>query len=184
MAGPRSPSVAEGSGRPPVAPVRAADASPAGRPASAPPSGEQVASGILEVLGPLRRLLRRAVRLRAPVTPLPTAQVELLRVVEEHPRIAVRDAASVLRLAANSVSTLVNQLVEAGLLERGKDPDDRRSASLVLTPRATDRFELWRDRRQEVLSAAVAELTPEDRERIGAALPALVRLVSTLEPMA
>jgi DNA-binding MarR family transcriptional regulator len=138
-------------------------------------------SDLLGVLDPLRRLLRRAVRHRAPITPLPGAQAEVLRVVDERPGLGVRDTAAVLHLAANSVSTLVNQLVASGLLERGEDPTDRRNARLHLTPQAERRLEVWGDHRREVMGRALAELGAGERDRIDAALPAFRHLIAALE---
>ena len=63
------------------------------------------------------------------------AQLELLQLVEAEPGVGVAAAARSLHLAGNSVSTLVNQLVEADLLQRAVDPDDRRAARLHLTGR-------------------------------------------------
>ncbi len=144
---------------------------------------DELASGLHAVIVPLRRVLRRAVRRRAPVPPLPTAQIELLRVVEERPGIGVREAAAALQLAANSVSTLVNQLVLGGLLERTRDEGDRRNAHLWLTPSASARFEMWRDQRLEVLRSALGDLSPEEAERVRAALPALQRMMASIEAM-
>ena len=136
---------------------------------------------LLAVLDSLRRLLRRAVRQRVPISPLPGAQAEVLRVVDERPGLGVRDTADVLHLAANSVSTLVNQLVASGLLERGEDPTDRRNARLRLTPRAARRLEFWGDHRHAVMATALAELSATERARVDAALPAFRHLIAALE---
>jgi len=141
----------------------------------------ELSAGLLAVIGPLRRALRRAARQGLAVAPLPTAQVELLRVVRLQPGTSVREAAQQLGVAANTVSTLVNRLVAAGLLERGQDPDDRRAARLGLTPLARRRVALWRDQREQALAAALAELDAEEREAVARALPALHRVLQALE---
>ena len=94
-------------------------------------SSAELSIGLLGVIGPLRRTLRRRVRDDWPLEPLPAAQAELLRLVSEQPGIGVGEAAARLHLAANTVSTLVGQLGAAGLIERTSDPLDRRSARLV-----------------------------------------------------
>jgi DNA-binding MarR family transcriptional regulator len=109
--------------------------------------------------------------------------VELLLVVEENPGIGVQEAAAALQVAANTVSTLVNQLVVAGLLARTRDESDRRSAHLHLTPRAKARFETWRDRRLEALEAAMGTLSPAERRRIEQAVPALRKVMASLQGM-
>lgn len=130
----------------------------------------------------IRRLIRRRLRARLPgLVPLRGAQIELLRVVEAEPGIGVAGAARVLHLAGNSVSTLVNQLVEAGMLTRGVDAADRRAARLELTPAARERLDRWRTARSELLANSLAQLSTEDTKALENALPALRRLMVTLE---
>jgi DNA-binding MarR family transcriptional regulator len=142
---------------------------------------DELAGGLLSVIGPLRRLLRRHVQDDWPVDPLPAAQVDLLRLVHQQPGIGVADAAARLRLAANTVSTLVGQLTDAGLLRRERDPADRRSARLVLTPAGDQRIAAWRARRAAAAAAALGALADEDRASLQAAIPALERLVEELD---
>jgi DNA-binding MarR family transcriptional regulator len=93
----------------------------------------------------------------------------------------VQEAAGALRLAPNTVSTLVNKLVSAGLLERRRDRRDGRAARLHLTRAAVQRIAAWRDRRQTLVAQAMGTLAAADREAIATALPALHRLVDALE---
>jgi DNA-binding MarR family transcriptional regulator len=141
----------------------------------------ELAAGMLAVIGPLRRALRRLLRRDLPVTPLPTAQAELLRVVRRHPGICVGEAAQAIGVAANTVSTLVNQLVAAGLLERGRHPGDRRTARLALSEAGRRRAALWLDQREQILAAALAGIPADDRAAIARALPALQRVLEALE---
>lgn len=141
----------------------------------------RLASELMDVTTALRRQVRRT--LRAGMTePLPAAQIEVLRVVADHPGIGVAAAAERLRLAGNSVSTLVNQLTAAGLMSRGTDPADRRAARLELTPTAHARLTEWRDRRARLVATRLAALPDGDRDAIAAAIPALARLVASEVP--
>ena len=141
----------------------------------------RLTSGLLAVIGPLRRALRREGRRGLPGDPLPASQAELLRLVRLQPGIGVREAAQQLGVAANTVSTLVNQLVAAGLLSRGRDPVDGRAARLELTADARRRVALWRDQREQALSAALHELDPGQRAALERALPALHKILEVLE---
>ncbi|HEY3710401.1 MAG TPA: MarR family transcriptional regulator [Amycolatopsis sp.] len=135
---------------------------------------------MLAVLG-VRRVVRRRVRAELSVPHLPGSQVELLRVVDEQPGIGVAVAARKLNLAGNSVSTLVNLLVEAGLLRREVDPADRRAARLEITEAARERMAGWRRARTGLVSAALTRLSEEDTTAIDAALPALEKLMGILK---
>jgi DNA-binding MarR family transcriptional regulator len=141
----------------------------------------ELSGQLLGVIGPLRRALRRAGRQGLPGPPVPSAQAELLRVVRVQPGIGVREAAEQLGVAPNTVSTLVNQLAAAGLLARRRDPDDGRAVRLLLTQRAVRRAALWRDRREQALRAALAELDEQEREALTTAIPALRRVLEAME---
>jgi DNA-binding MarR family transcriptional regulator len=142
---------------------------------------QRLAAGLLDIVGPWHRLLRRRVREDWPLEPLPTAQVDLLRAVKLRPGLSVGEAAAELRIAPNTASTLGNQLVAAGLLAREPDARDRRTIRLRLTPAAEARIAAWRDRRHQVLESALATVDDGDRRLIEAALPALRRLGEALE---
>jgi DNA-binding MarR family transcriptional regulator len=145
------------------------------------PRAAGLASDLLTVVGPLHRLLRRRVREDWPLEPLPTAQIDLLRTVAARPGLTVGEVAFELRIAPNTASTLVNQLVAAGLVVRRQDEVDRRSIRLALTAAAEARISAWHDRRQELLHQAVDRLTTDERAAIAAAMPALRRLRETLD---
>ena len=136
---------------------------------------------LMRILGQLRRSVRRRVRQDWPHAPLPETHLELLRLVGERPGLRVQEAAGALRLAPNTVSTLVNKLVAAGLLERSRDRRDGRAARLHLTRAAVRRMAAWRDRRQALVAQAMGTLAPADRAAIAGALPALRRLADALE---
>ena len=97
-----------------------------------------LADDLYDVIGLLRRRSRRLVGAPLPELALSGAQLELLRVVRRNPGITVAESAQVLGLAANTVSTLVGQLLPLGVLVRERDASDRRVARLDLTPSARD----------------------------------------------
>ncbi len=61
----------------------------------------------------------------------------MLVTVVESPGIGVAETARALGVAPNTVSTLVGQLVRAGLLARTEDAQDRRAAVLLPTAART-----------------------------------------------
>jgi DNA-binding MarR family transcriptional regulator len=138
-----------------------------------------VAADLMAVTAGIRRVVRR--RLRRDLHPaLPPAQVDLLLVVEAEPGIGVAAAARTLHLAGNSVSALVNVLVDGGFLRRETDPADRRAAKLYPTEAAARRLVGWRSARAELVGRAFERLDAADREAITRAVPALHRLLDEL----
>jgi DNA-binding MarR family transcriptional regulator len=108
--------------------------------------------------------------------------VELLRVLTHRPGISVRAAAEHLSMRPHNVSTLVTDLVNAGLVERRADTADRRIARLHPSDAARDQIEALDRELHATLVGALQRLTDVDRGRIGAAMPALHRLVAGLPP--
>jgi DNA-binding MarR family transcriptional regulator len=149
---------------------------------TAPLATDDTAAGLVGVLGPLQRTLRKRAREDWPLEPLATAQVELLRTVRRHPGITVGEAAAELRIAPNTASTLANQLVTAGLVRREADARDRRTVRLTVTDAADRRMAAWNDRRHQVLETALARLAREEREALRGAVGPLERLLEALEP--
>ena len=142
---------------------------------------QELGDEVMATVAGLRRVVRARVRALLPGPRLRGAHLELLRIVQRNPGIGVAAAARSLYLAANSVSTLVNQLVDEGLLIRRTDPADRRAALLSLTPAAEQRLGTWRAERSKLVAAEVAQLSAADRQRIADALPALRTLLDRLD---
>ncbi|HEY3556023.1 MAG TPA: MarR family transcriptional regulator [Kribbella sp.] len=145
-------------------------------------ASEVLAEELLAATGLVRRHLRRSVGRPFPLSALTDSQGELVRLVRRNPGISVAEAAAELGLAANTVSTLVGQLTERGLLQRTADETDRRVARLSLTDPAREQVEAWRDRRTALVSRALDDLTAADRDALRAALPVLAVLAERLHP--
>ena len=145
--------------------------------------GEEPVLGeeLMATMGALRRLVGRRLRSVVPGPPLRGAHVELLQVVEKQPGIGIAPAGRALHLAANSVSTLVNQLIDLGMLVRQTAPDDRRAARLWLTEVAAQRLASWRRARVDLIAATMAGLPVADRQALARALPALRALLDALD---
>jgi DNA-binding MarR family transcriptional regulator len=139
-----------------------------------------LADELMEELNGVRRVVRRRLRVNLTGPALAGSQVELLKVVEATPDIGVAAAAAAMRLAGNSVSALVYQLVDANFLARETDPGDRRAARLRLTAAGADRLATWRAERARLVGTALAQISTADRQSIATALPALRRLTEVL----
>ena len=130
-------------------------------------AGGASAWSLTGVIARLRRVLRSSVRQEFPWESLPMAQVEVLQRLADEPGLGVSGLASRQRLAVNTVSNLVQQMVVSGLVERLTRPGDRRSVTLTLTGRgaavlaAVERFVAARPE-VELLSSRQRELRSDD----------------------
>jgi len=141
------------------------------------------AAELLAALGAVRRVARQALRLSAYAEALPPARSELLRLANRRPGISVAEAAQELRLAPNSVSTMVSKLAEDGLLSRDRAAADGRSVLLTVTDKGAARITQWRDIRAELAGRALERLGAADRAALQAAVPALARLAGQMEDL-
>jgi DNA-binding MarR family transcriptional regulator len=141
---------------------------------------EVLAAEVLAAISGIRRVARRAARAAWQAERLPPAQSELLRLAAARPGISVAEAAHELRLAPNTVSTLVGRLDAAGLLERARAVADGRSVRLSVTDKGTRRIAEFRDLRAELAGRALDRLTADDRQALADAVPALLRLAAQL----
>jgi len=136
---------------------------------------------LTDVVTRLRRVLRTSIRSDYPWETLPMAQIEILQRLHTEPGLRINDLAERHRLANNTVSVLVQQLVVAGLVARAPDPTDRRAVRLDLTDDGARMLAEWRQAHERRFDAALDRLTVADRTALVAALPALSRLVDELE---
>ena len=143
-------------------------------------SREVTVTDLMAAISAVRRSARRASRRAWPADLLPAAQVELMRLAAAQPGITVTEAARELRVAPNTVSTLVSRLTAAGLLRRERALPDGRAVRLVVTPKARRRMAGWCDLRSELAQAALTRLPPADRDALASAVPALLRLAEQL----
>jgi DNA-binding MarR family transcriptional regulator len=153
---------------------------------AASPRAEEIraeASDLLAAMGAVRLVARRAVRTSAEAEMLPPARSELLRLAARRPGIGVAEAAAELRLAPNSVSTMVSKLAEDGLLSRGRGASDGRSVRLTITEAGAGRVDQWRDIRTDLAGRAMELLSDADRQALNAAIPALNRLAQQMEEL-
>ncbi len=106
-------------------------------------------------------------------------QLRVLFLIRRHPGITTNEVASSLGITMSTVSGLVDKLVRAGLVERGRHPEDRRVVPLRLTPEGEA---VTGEIRQgdRVYLARLAELLGDDLGEVTDTLERLVRLVEQL----
>lgn len=90
--------------------------------------------------------------------------------------LTVGEAAGHLQRAQSVVSDIVSQLAGKGLLERWRDPRDRRRTLVWLTPDGLEFLDRDRDVLSiDLLTAAFEQMTAIEREALGLGVEALLR---------
>jgi DNA-binding MarR family transcriptional regulator len=125
--------------------------------------------------GQLARLLARHAR-----STLPRGMASILGAVDGAPR-SITQLAEREGLAQPTVTRMVGRLHALGLVERLRDPADRRVVLVQLTPAGKAELRRLRARYRAVLRRYLSELGPGELAELGRASEALQRLIDALQ---
>lgn len=85
------------------------------------------------------------------------------------------------QLTQPAITQLVTRLEREGLVERRPDPADRRAVLVRVTDAGAGIIHGRREERVRRFSQLAGQLTPEERQSIAAALPALTRMAALMD---
>jgi DNA-binding MarR family transcriptional regulator len=128
------------------------------------------------VVGALSRRLNAAVR-GSGLTP---SQLSALGVVARSGPMRLTELAETEHMNPTMLSRVVGALVDAGLVRRTVDPEDRRAGLVEVTAGGRRTHDRLRAERGRILADGLAALDPADRATVEAALPALEALVAAV----
>jgi DNA-binding MarR family transcriptional regulator len=140
-----------------------------------------LAEDLLDSMAFIRRTGRRRAGRPQELSFLTQSQLDLVRLILRMPNVSVTRAAEELHLARNTVSTLVRQLADAGMLTRTAADADRRVARLELTEDSRRNVGAFRDRRVAVLVEALEQLSPADQRQLRGAVRILNQMSRELQ---
>ena len=133
---------------------------------------DSCATAILETVPLVMRTVRAEMRSRRPAD-LSIPQFRALGFVRRHPGTSLSDVAEHLGLTLSAVSTLIDHLVTRELIERAVNPDNRRRATLTVTPLGQSTLEAAHAHTHARLVKLLAPLSAEDRALIAQAMRVL-----------
>lgn len=106
---------------------------------------------------------------------LPQAQV--LRVLRRGP-LPTGQLAVELRISAPAITQLTDRLIRKGLIERRAAEGDRRCVIVALSDRGAQLVDQFRQRRRDIFTRALADLSKTDQKQV---IEVLGRVVKALE---
>ncbi len=118
------------------------------------------------------RLARRLRQQRADHG-IPLGQISVLATLDRLGPLTPGALAQHEQVRPPTMTKVLANLAEAGLVDRVADPTDGRQQLVSLTPKAAKMLREDRRRRDEWLAAHLISLTPQQREALAAALPVL-----------
>ncbi|GAB4415740.1 MAG: hypothetical protein Kow002_01030 [Anaerolineales bacterium] len=108
-------------------------------------------------------------------------QFFLLMHIYRHEQCGISDLSEHMDTSTAAASQLVDKLVQAELLVRTEDPDDRRVKNVALTPKGKELIERGIEERYRWVEELASHLTPEEKEKIAAALEIITQAVKEME---
>ena len=82
-------------------------------------------------------MLKTRLNFKDPLFQLPLAQMETLRLIHENKRVVMKQVADFLAITPPSATVLVDNLAQAGYVQRNSDKKDRRTIHLSLTAKGS-----------------------------------------------
>ena len=125
------------------------------------------------------RLSRQIRFQRADDAELTANQLGVLGTLSKHGPMTIGDLAAHERVKPPSMTRIVSNLEEAGMVRRTPAETDKRQVRVELTPAAGSLILANRRRRDEWLQRKLKTLTPEERDILRKAAPVLERLAAS-----
>ncbi len=116
------------------------------------------------MLADVSRLMRRSFNERARGIGVTRPQWQVLTVLGRHEGSKQAGVADLLDVEPITLCRMVDRLQEAELVERRRDPGDRRAWQLFLTPKARDLLDELRPMGEEVMAIALEGFSQEERD--------------------
>ena len=93
---------------------------------------------------------------------IPRSQVYLLRLLDRRGAISMSEMASSLGITMSGCTALVDRAVEAGWVERRRDPNDRRVVWVGVSPAGEQALTQIRERRAHILARYLTRLEVDE----------------------
>ncbi|MBX3593872.1 MarR family transcriptional regulator [Sphingomonas sp.] len=118
------------------------------------------------LIGDVSRLLRREFDLRARRIGVTRAQWRTLKILTRHEGSNQGTLADLLEVEPITLARMIDRLEEAGLVERRRDPADRRAWRIHLTDAAQPLLAQLRDLGDSMLDEMLIGISPDDQRRL------------------
>ncbi len=136
---------------------------------------DYVASELMPRAALLTRLLLRQVDAE-----LSRTELGLLRTLSDGPR-RITELAELEGLAQPTMTILIKQLEQEGLVQRERRSDDGRVVLVDLTENGRDALEAYRERVTEAIGEYLAEISDDQVDQLAGATETLAQLVTLLQ---
>lgn len=114
-------------------------------------------------------------------TSVPLSQAYLLRLLDRRGRLSMSDLAASLGIKLSGGTALVDRAVEAGWVERQRDPDDRRVVWVEVSPGGERVLSELRRTRAQIFARYLTRLEPDEIETLATLLSRAAETIALKE---
>lgn len=142
------------------------------------PDATRAASELMEAMPAIMQFVRAELQSH-PEPSLSVSQFRVLAFLSRNPDASLSDVAEHSAITRATASSLVDRLVQRGLIDRQDDPAERRHIMLKLTLAGHDLLAEMRGSIRQTLAERLSELTPEEVQQVATGLALLGRVFKT-----
>jgi len=102
------------------------------------------------------------------------SHLEIMHYIAERTNPTMKEVAEYLRITPPSVTTIIDAMVESGLVKRETASSDRRSVRVTLTPKAVKLSKTLQKKKTALLTTLLKKLTPEQKLQLSEIIRAFV----------
>jgi DNA-binding MarR family transcriptional regulator len=103
------------------------------------------------------------------------SHMEIMHYLAEHGNSSMKDIAGHLRITPPSVTTLIDVMVENGLVNRENTAADRRTVRVTLTPKAIKLYKELQKKKTLLLTQLLKKITVEQKQQLSTIIKALIQ---------
>jgi len=144
---------------------------------TAPAEVEEVLTNFTEVMS---RLMIDQYQQQITELELTLPQAQVLRVLRRGP-LPTGQLAAELRISAPAITQLTDRLLRKELIERRATADDRRCVIVALSEKGARLVDQFRQRRREIFTRALGDLSKSDQKQVIEVLGRVVRALESYE---
>lgn len=105
------------------------------------------------------------------------AQIDTLYTIATRPEWRMSDLSARLQVSAGSLTTMVNRLIDAGVVERSRSQQDRRVVIVRLNETGEALVKANRDQFMDNLKELMADLPQTEKDRLAAAVGTMIEIL-------
>ena len=102
------------------------------------------------------------------------SHLDVMQYIMEHANPSMKEIAAYLQITPPSVTSIVEAMVEQGLVKRDTSSGDRRTVRVILTPKAVQLTAMLRAKKKKLLTLMLRKLSAEQKYQLSDIIKTLV----------